>query len=178
MKRGDLVKYKDGIYYFQPNGNTCYLYKNLEDVGNISKKVFAPVKNSVTKITQNINILATFSNNILLCAVGESQKDNNQKIGYVYVGKDIEDHKNFYKIGFTLNLKKRLQTIKTTQPTFEFILKIKTTNPEYWELKLKETYKQYLYQGEIYKGINLDIIKKELKKWNFKPNNDYIFVKN
>jgi hypothetical protein len=40
-KRGDLVVYlaNNQQYYFQPNGNSCYLYKNLKDIGDYSKKV-------------------------------------------------------------------------------------------------------------------------------------------
>ena len=47
--RGDLVLYKGQVYYYQPNGSNCYLYKNKQDIGNTSKKSYAPQKTSVTK---------------------------------------------------------------------------------------------------------------------------------
>jgi hypothetical protein len=53
--RGDLVTYTDryghtGEYYFQPNGTSCYLYVNKEDVGFTERKAYAPSPNSVEKV--------------------------------------------------------------------------------------------------------------------------------
>ena len=49
LKRGDLVEYEGKLYYFQPNGNSCFLYERLEDVGNKEKKVRSPAKKSVRR---------------------------------------------------------------------------------------------------------------------------------
>lgn len=33
LVRGDLVRYANQTYYFQPNGNSCYLYDYKENIG-------------------------------------------------------------------------------------------------------------------------------------------------
>jgi hypothetical protein len=50
LVRGDRVLYKENTYYFQPNGNSCYLYQNLEDVGDRTKALYSPKKELVTKL--------------------------------------------------------------------------------------------------------------------------------
>lgn len=47
--RGDLVDYGGKLYYYQPNGSSCYLYANEEDIGDASKKVCSPAKKFVKK---------------------------------------------------------------------------------------------------------------------------------
>lgn len=43
-KRGDIVSYGGDEYYFQPNGDRCYLYTREEDVGKPSKAIHQPSK--------------------------------------------------------------------------------------------------------------------------------------
>jgi hypothetical protein len=51
IKRGDRVRYGSRIYYFQPNGTSCYLYLAKEDVGTLKAAVFAPRREKVTPLT-------------------------------------------------------------------------------------------------------------------------------
>ena len=51
LKRGDAVVYNGHLYYFQPNGSSCFLYEKLEDVGKKEKKVFSPSKAKVQRAT-------------------------------------------------------------------------------------------------------------------------------
>lgn len=163
FKRGEYVEYKNNFYYYQPNGKNCYLYKNLIDVGNKEKKIFSPNKTSVSKIVSRIS----------------TQKDtNSKKIGYVYIGKDIEDPRSLYKFGRTINLKNRLRQYKTGQPNFEFIIKIRTLEYKNLESKLIANFKEYRYQNEIFKDININKIKKLLLKLGYTTNRDQIYIKN
>jgi hypothetical protein len=52
LVRGDKVVYKERIYFFQPNVLYCYLYENVEDVGDRAKCVGTPRKTSVTKLLE------------------------------------------------------------------------------------------------------------------------------
>ena len=113
----------------------------------------------------------------------ENPKKINDKIsvrpklsGYVYIGKDIEDARSFYKFGYTTDLNKRLISYKTGQPNFEFIVRIKTLNYQDLEKSLIKRYKPYLYRGETFKNINLNEVKKQLKSWGYLPNADQIFT--
>lgn len=99
------------------------------------------------------------------------------RIGYVYIGKDIEDARSLYKFGHTQNLAQRLKHYKTGQPNFEFLVKIKSNDYKNLETKLLQYYKPLLYQNEIFKGINLNHVKSQLKKWGYLPNADLIFEK-
>ena len=47
-KRGDRVRYRNELYYFQPNGSACYLFTKEEDLGDISKAAYAPRRDQVT----------------------------------------------------------------------------------------------------------------------------------
>ena len=47
--REDQKEYLGNLYYFQPNGTSCFLYANKEDVGDKTKKVHSPLKKSVKK---------------------------------------------------------------------------------------------------------------------------------
>jgi hypothetical protein len=49
--RGDLVVYLNTLYYFQPNGNFCYLYESLMDVGKRRLAKHTPSKASVRLAT-------------------------------------------------------------------------------------------------------------------------------
>jgi len=42
--------YRGMKFFFQPNGNTCYLYKNKNDIGNLEKKSYAPARTSIQPI--------------------------------------------------------------------------------------------------------------------------------
>ena len=57
--RGSPVFYKGKKYYYQPIGNSCYLYDNKEDVGKIHLKKYSPrthiVKNQTKIERENIN---------------------------------------------------------------------------------------------------------------------------
>jgi len=50
---GDLVFYRNDIYYFEPAGNTCYLYKKRDDIGNKKLASHAPSRRSIRKPTRN-----------------------------------------------------------------------------------------------------------------------------
>jgi hypothetical protein len=39
-KRGDLVSYNGSKFYYQPNGNTCFLFDKLEDIGHTHRAAF------------------------------------------------------------------------------------------------------------------------------------------
>ncbi|XWV25658.1 putative ORFan [Tupanvirus deep ocean] len=169
--RGDRVIYKDVVYYYQPNGKSCFLYEKYDDIGKISKKIYSPLKSSVIKF--NTNECDKIANHV---KNKNSQMPSTKKNGYVYVAKDIEDHKNFYKIGFTENLKNRIKVYKTGQPTCEYVLIIKTTNFIELESKLKNEYVNLQYQNEIFCGVKLDSIRKKLKSWGYKINDDGIYI--
>ena len=48
---GDLVKYNDRLYFFQPNGkNSCYLYIHQFDVGNPRLACWTPSRSSVSVV--------------------------------------------------------------------------------------------------------------------------------
>lgn len=46
------MEYQGEHFYFQPNGNTCYLYRRREDVGNIHLRAWSPKKKSIRLVTQ------------------------------------------------------------------------------------------------------------------------------
>lgn len=49
LKRGDVVRYGNFLYFFQPNGTYCYLYHNSEDIGVVARRVLSPLRFSVYK---------------------------------------------------------------------------------------------------------------------------------
>ena len=49
LKRCDPVVYMDAVYYFQPDGNACYLYKHQEDVGCISLAKYHTQRSSIRR---------------------------------------------------------------------------------------------------------------------------------
>lgn len=59
--RGGLVKYREHLFYFQSNGNSCLLYNFPGDVGLISRavhnpgvmQVFLPTNEEVVKFLDN-----------------------------------------------------------------------------------------------------------------------------
>jgi len=60
LTRGCMVTYEGTghttVYYFQPNGNSCYLYENKEDVGDKQKAVFTPGIYSVRTIDPAVGL--------------------------------------------------------------------------------------------------------------------------
>lgn len=50
-RRGELVVYKDVLYFFQPNGTSCYLYAKGEEVGKRELALHMPNMKSVRKPT-------------------------------------------------------------------------------------------------------------------------------
>ena len=100
------------------------------------------------------------------------------KSSYVYIGKDIEDARSLYKIGRTINLNNRLRQYKTGQPNFEYIIKIKTVDSKSLELRLKNEFKKYAYHNEVFKNININYVKKLLRKWGYYANADQIYCFN
>jgi hypothetical protein len=50
--RGCLVSYKDTVYYYQPNGSSCYLYNTRDVIGDTSKAVVEVGRGSVRKATK------------------------------------------------------------------------------------------------------------------------------
>lgn len=52
LVRGDKVEYNMKVYYFQPNGNSCYLYEKEEDIGDKLKRVCSPQKIRVKKVVE------------------------------------------------------------------------------------------------------------------------------
>lgn len=194
--RGDLVLYKGGIYYFQPNGSSCYLYKNKEDVGDISKKIYAPRKTSVEKyipesVIRNNNNLLPVNEKIRpsyvkaeepqTSALTYNTLSQNIKIltGYVYFGKDITDSRHLYKIGQTKNLQNRLKKYKTGQPNFEYIIKIRTENRTKLETKLINVLKtctKAIHEGGENYIIRIKDIKILLQKAGLSTNNDGIYI--
>jgi hypothetical protein len=51
FKRGEIVFYQNKLFYFQPNGSSCYLYEKLEDVGDTKKSAHAPSRHQVHELT-------------------------------------------------------------------------------------------------------------------------------
>ena len=47
--RGDLVVYQNDLYYFQPNGTSCYLYHRRSDIGQTHLAAFKPSLYSLRK---------------------------------------------------------------------------------------------------------------------------------
>lgn len=182
LKRGDKVKYKGEILYFQPMGSCCYLYTNKEDVGDVSKKKYAPSKNSVERIEDKLendsssNESESSDEDKQVFSLSTKMKDLNLKTEYVYIGKDIEDGRRLYKIGRTANLAQRLKHYKTGQPSFEFIIKIQTENSRKLEKQLHDEYVAHKRENEIYENLNLNEVRKKLVRWGFTENNDGIFI--
>lgn len=50
-KRGDRVRYGTGIYYFRPNGSQCLLFPRLQDVADVRKAWFTPLRSQVSELT-------------------------------------------------------------------------------------------------------------------------------
>lgn len=48
-KRGDVVEYKGTLYFFQPNGTSCNLYKYRDRVGFIAQRVCDASRRSITR---------------------------------------------------------------------------------------------------------------------------------
>jgi hypothetical protein len=51
-RRGDLVVYNNILYFFQPNGTSCYLYAKQEEVGKRSLALHTPTTKSVRKANE------------------------------------------------------------------------------------------------------------------------------
>jgi hypothetical protein len=62
--RGDLVQYRGYLYYYQPNGNFCYLYSHKEYVGRPTYATHAPGKKQIFKPTDDE--IKTFLKNKIL----------------------------------------------------------------------------------------------------------------
>lgn len=45
--RGDIVSYAGFLFYYEPNGDGCFLYQRKEDVGRASLVVLSPRRNNV-----------------------------------------------------------------------------------------------------------------------------------
>lgn len=43
-KRGDVVKYRDRFYFFQPNGTSSFLYRYQEEIGAKGRAVLRPAR--------------------------------------------------------------------------------------------------------------------------------------
>lgn len=185
LVRGDQVYYKGKIYWFQPNGSSCYLYENEVDIGYPSRKVFAPRKTSVTKYISSyiscndtISILSNKSPSMhhdFSCELKPT--DVKKSFEYVYFGKDITDSRHLYKIGRTSNLENRLKHYKKGQPSFEFIIKIKTYNSVKLETYLKNILSKYVDKesSETF-IIKINNLKKLLKKLGYFFNEDGIYL--
>lgn len=50
-RRGDVVKWKDHYYFFQPNGTSCFLYRYQEEIGAKARAVAHPARHTVRKST-------------------------------------------------------------------------------------------------------------------------------
>ncbi len=50
--RGSLVAYKDELYYFQPNGTSCYLFASLANMGIAGAHVHAVARASIREPTK------------------------------------------------------------------------------------------------------------------------------
>lgn len=48
-RRGDVVKWKDHYYFFQPNGTSCFLYRYQEEIGAPERARGRPARNRVVK---------------------------------------------------------------------------------------------------------------------------------
>jgi hypothetical protein len=51
-RRGELVVYNGVLYFFQPNGTSCYLYVASEEVGKRELALHSPNMKSVRKATE------------------------------------------------------------------------------------------------------------------------------
>jgi len=49
LQRGERVLYNGKIYYFQPNGSSCYLYRRKKDVGIRDLAACTAAKTSVSR---------------------------------------------------------------------------------------------------------------------------------
>lgn len=47
---GDIVLYKDKVYYFRANGNTCYLFLNWDDIFDSEFKIKANKTSNVNAV--------------------------------------------------------------------------------------------------------------------------------
>ncbi len=52
VSTGDRVKYGQEIYYFQPHGSSCYLYRRKEDVSQTAKALFSPRHRCIIPLTR------------------------------------------------------------------------------------------------------------------------------
>ena len=52
FKRGDLVCYRSKVYYYQPNGQSGYLYDHKKDIGNTNRVAFNVGCKQLSKPTQ------------------------------------------------------------------------------------------------------------------------------
>lgn len=50
LTRGDLVEYKQRIYFYRPNGNSCHLFDAVEKIKNINAKSYSPKKAIVKRL--------------------------------------------------------------------------------------------------------------------------------
>jgi len=56
-RRGDIVSYGGRAYYFQPNGNSCYLYLRKEDIGKTSLASFVPRRTALSAPSSGLQSL-------------------------------------------------------------------------------------------------------------------------
>lgn len=47
--RGDVVLYRDAFFFFQPHGNSCYLFASSADVGFPSRALHVPRLTNIRK---------------------------------------------------------------------------------------------------------------------------------
>lgn len=53
-KSGDMVLYGGRAYYYQPNGNTCFLSSRKEDLHKTFRAVFIPRITAITPAPQEV----------------------------------------------------------------------------------------------------------------------------
>jgi hypothetical protein len=56
-RRGELVVYNGVLYFFQPNGTSCYLYVASDEVGKRELALYSPNMKSVRKATEAETLL-------------------------------------------------------------------------------------------------------------------------
>ncbi len=89
-----------------------------------------------------------------------------KKIGYLYVIKCIGT--DFYKIGKSYNVKKRLQSLNVACPLdLELVFKVKVDEYSLAEIKIHKQFLDYRHKGEwfVFNAEELELVKNTMDKY-------------
>lgn len=143
---------------YEKLGYIEYLSSNLEEIKCSSKRIteineeLIFINNLSTEFLKNYAAIKYYD---LLKQKKDLDKsnssDDSNKFGFVYIIKDSVS--NFYKIGKTLNLKQRLNQLKTGNPNISIIASKKTKKYSILEFHL---HKKYKHKRIVCEWFNLD----------------------